>query len=307
MKPFLFFCLFSLGLLPLAAQSTEFAPLGARWIKEGSGWSSATLLNVYSVVGDTLLLGKTASVIERDLHIEDGGNATHYYNIGREYVCTQGDSVCYNVNGAWHMLYNFGAQAGDMWEIAVVGYDGTANVAHIQVDSVGTEMVDGLALRCLWVSNVPGTNYGYYHPTSKIIERIGVDDIFAPSYLVYSEEVVVDYYTPKFNCYQDAQIFYGEGDSCQYVLDVPAAVSSPQLFECRHDPATRRLSIGSAHSTAVRFYLYDLQGKPVVAHSLPPQTMLYGIDISHLPAGIYVYTFADPNGGIVQRGKVAVW
>jgi hypothetical protein len=107
------------------------------------------------------------------------------------------------------------------------------------------------------------------------------------------------------------------GNTCAYVgCDstsvvgvgwVPAAAPDPPPYAVVYAAPALELRSLVLSATATTFNLYDLQGRTAMSRFLHPAASVQHIDAGSLPAGIYVYTFADPNGGIVQRGKVAVW
>lgn len=314
--------LLSLFVLPLSAQNTEFAPIGARWIAYGAGaWQSDIITEVSTVVGDTLLAGHICSVIQLDWHDlcydELSGETTlcHHYNERREYVYAQGSQVYYYRDGASYILYNFGAQVGDTWEIkSRIVIDGHPSTGTIRVDSIGTEVVDGVPLRYLWVSPTPGSCYSYNYGSTKILERVGATNgtIF-PDYPVNTCSIV-DSFWSIFSCYEDADIFYKNQsstwqiDTCSIVISTQAPIS-PQSnrFECQYNASQQSLILSSLQQTEARFTLYDLQGKLVATQAMTPYQSNYNLALPALPTGIYVYTFANKHGITEQKGKLVIY
>ncbi len=68
MKTIYLTLLLCLGLLPLAAQNTEFAPIGAKWVRTFGSNMFATGVIVNTVVGDTIIMGNTCSIVQEDWH-----------------------------------------------------------------------------------------------------------------------------------------------------------------------------------------------------------------------------------------------
>ncbi len=143
MKHFFIILALVTQLLPLVAQNTEFAPIGARWIRFGYNWTTFPT-EVSTVIGDTVIMGNTCRIIQIDSHTYYGTDAIiHQYNARREYVYTQGGKVYYYRNGEFYTLYNFEAQVGDTWTVKPDPLI-DAETGTVQVDSIGTEVIDGL-------------------------------------------------------------------------------------------------------------------------------------------------------------------
>lgn len=308
---FVFLCYWSLA---LAAQTTEFAPLGARWLRKGLDWSFE-YNELSTVIGDTLIMGNNCRIIEVDNYWKDHvtGQSGYAPNTRHEYVYTQGDKVYYYRNGSFYTLYNFGAQVGDTWTIRPM-QTSNGETGTVKVDSIGTEVIDGMTLRYLWISATSESCYGFYYQPTRIVERVGMLDmgVMFPNFHV-NECLIIDAYYGCYDltCYQDADIMYGIGDSCSYVLDTqnPNISNEPTAIAVHYQPATAQLllSLGNNHAIAQgQFELYDLQGKQVNSSKLPQYETTHLINIADLPNGIYVYAISNHLGTIVQRGKVAI-
>lgn len=314
--------LLSLFVLPLSAQNTEFAPIGARWVGYGADWQ-VSITEISTVVGDTLLAGHLCRVIQVDQHTlsyELSGETTlyHHYNERREYVYAQGNQVYYYRDGAFYILYNFGAQVGDTWEIRPrIVYDENLSTGTIRVDSIGTEIVDGVPLRYLWINPTPESCYGFNGGSTKILERVGttVGTMF-PDCGVNDCSMIDAYYGTGFSCYEDTIIFYKspnpwatwQGDSCSYVTSIKSPIN-PQAnrFECQYNASQQSLILSSLQQIEARFTLYDLQGRQVATQSIASYQSNYSLALPALPTGIYVYTFANKHGITEQKGKLVIY
>ncbi len=310
MKHFFLILALAAQLLPLAAQNTEFAPIGARWMRIGYDWGSS-ITEVSTAVGDTIIMGNVCRIIQIDRHLSNNiGSTTHQYNAQKEYVYTQGSQVYYYRNGAFYTLYNFDAQVGDTWTVEP-DVQINAETGTVQVDSIGTEMIDGQLLRYLWVSPAPESCYGFYYAASKIIERVGTvqGGTMFPNYGANNCLILDQYYgADNFRCYQDNNLFYGEGDSCVYVVDVQTPTLNHTAFNCYYNALSAELILTTDDATAWEgnFALYDPQGKTVANQALNPHQATHQVALSPLPAGIYAYTFSNSKGVVLQRGKVAI-
>ncbi len=260
-------------------------------------------------------MGKTCRIIQTDEHTlnEDTGNEQHYYDHKREYVYTQGDSVYYYINNNFSLLYNFNAQVGDVWNFPALDIFSDIDSGALKIDSIGVELIDGVPLRYLWVSKAANSCYGYYHTATKIVERIGgVRETLYPIYLISSDSecggIVADYYTIYAMCYQDNNLFYGEGDSCVYVVDVQTPTLNHAAFNCYYNALSAELILTTDEATAWEgnFALYDLQGKTVATQALNRHQATHQVALPPLPAGIYAYTFSNSKGVVLQRGKVVI-
>jgi len=314
MKTFLFTLLLTLfGVLQGQAQTAEFAPLGARWIREAYVSVTNQIQMSSVVIGDTILQGITCRVIQvGSTVINLESNESSYYNIHREYVYTQGDKVYSYRNNSFYVLYDFGAQVGTTWEIVANAGGSTFETGSVMVDSIGIETINGMALRYLWVHSPAESCAGFFYEPVKIIERIGTTHYGTtfPDWLVNDcLWIGADYSNGSLKCYEDAVMFYGEGDSC--FLSVGTAVPASPLpgqgsYTLYPNPASNYIQLHADFLPPyqpVDFALYDINGRLQYQKTLPNASAPRHTDISHLPEGLYVYEFSQ-NRQVLGSGKL---
>jgi hypothetical protein len=80
----------------------------------------------------------------------------------------------------------------------------------------------------------------------------------------------------------------------------PQNLSEAWIFP---NPGTGALTLRTAHWTAERAVLYDLQGRSLGAWRWPAAAPDLSLDLSHLPAGVYCWALLGTDG----RTKSLVW
>lgn len=118
-----------------------------------------------------------------------------------------------------------------------------------------------------------------------------------------------DYSNGSLKCYEDAVMFYGEGDSC--FLSVGTAVPASPLpgqgsYTLYPNPASNYIQLHADFLPPyqpVDFALYDINGRLQYQKTLPNASAPRHTDISHLPAGMYIYEFSQ-NRQVLGSGKL---
>ncbi len=160
--------LLALAALPVAlAAQTSFAPVGATWTYEQGTWGSPdTNLMVLEVVGDTLVQGRTFSMLQ----VNEGWFGCHAFV---RLICESSDSMFYfdPSSGQYHLLFRWNAIIGGSWSTPVEqsGFLDTLDWTVIDTSHV---MVDGLWLRRLNVDVVPRQSLVYSYGGT-VVERLG--------------------------------------------------------------------------------------------------------------------------------------
>lgn len=71
-----------------------------------------------------------------------------------EFTYLSGDTVFRYKNNKFNILYNFGAQPGDTWDLGIDTNQWLCSKSIIEVDSVKTITINEMPLRCLFVRHM---------------------------------------------------------------------------------------------------------------------------------------------------------
>ncbi len=194
------------------AQSSEFAPIGAKWWY-GFAWNGMDFEQMYYYLEskqDTILFGQECKRLESKI----------LYPFSEEkvadiFVYQSGDTVFYAIDSlagelmdtSFHILYNFAAVPGDVWPLGIGDYLGYEDIicgvepeAYVIVDSVNVETIAGLTLK---KSSFHSESYwGYWDFAREAYEIFGNKEYLFP----YSGCYVKDPFPNYLNCYEDPNI-----------------------------------------------------------------------------------------------------
>ncbi len=286
MKPILFSLLVFFSFSSFAQM--EFSPKGAEWYHgqyyaDFSG-PQAFSYSHSSYVGDVILDGLDAKVIETITYHGDI-SLTAYDTIAQV-----GDSVLVRHEGAFELLYDFGAGVNDTVRISNWTSGGMVNMIVQQIDTV--EINGAKLLDFTYYVDVLKESY-------KMNNKFGIID---NDFLHYPRNFLTDY-SPyfTFRCYRDDGFeFYHATDApCDTLLQV--GTLEPQLLdvEIYPNPTGKTLNIGSGQGMGhlVAYRIYDLPGRVRASGVLTDGS----IDVSHLPQGMYLLEMTSRDGRLVRK------
>ncbi|MBC7412797.1 MAG: hypothetical protein H7331_10140, partial [Bacteroidia bacterium] len=185
-------------------QAQPWASAGATWHYSVQGYAREGYTKLTNIK-DTIISGKACNVLQKYTEVYDFINQNTITETTLQYTYEDSNKVYYYVNNHFSLLYNFNATAGSIW---LTEFDTTNSVQNcnqyldtIMVDSVKTEMINGVALRKLYV-HVTRNNYTY---NDQIIEKIGslIYMFPTPSYC----NVIVEVGISPLRCYTDSAGF----------------------------------------------------------------------------------------------------
>jgi hypothetical protein len=321
MKKFFSFAAFltAFSAFYLSAQSTVFAPIGASW--RYNAYVNTTFIGGkqyrYNVTGDTLLYGKTASVIKAE-YWEQGYDNFQPVESMTHYVATDGDRVLMLSDTTYYVLFDFAAQPGDTIFTKIRGgqipfendcatpSDTLIDFAYI-IDSVGMINVAGNLLRTQYTRYV---SYDYMwtvydasnlHPS--IVERVGA--VLSGLWFGQLPLCLTKGWHAHLRCYQDNDLFY-KGRLNQEQCNNTVAAIEPALVPVAVMPTvfSQELKVQkpSEYSNSLHFTLYNAWGIPVLQADIQNEVQL--IPTGDLVPGIYFWTATDGRR-ILASGKVA--
>lgn len=300
MKQLLFLSFILCGPAPAQAQ-LEWAPMGAKYYHSvanfmGSSGNSPYGVQVSEVIGDTIIAGKNCRVLDTWWLPGCEGREFTYEEEGRVYLYDE-------ESGSFGLVFDFNKGAGEFWWVPVCSYwfgEIPADSMQIFVDSVGLTHVNGMAIRTQFVTwTHPWFNYMDH---TKIYEGIGN----APAiYFFWGSGVTADFFLHTFNCYESPThgIFnFVGGQPCGVYTAVGEAQAEVEQLRLYPNPAGESLKVELPEGGRGRLALYDAQGKLLKMQYLDVVPEVWPLDVSALPAGMYLLLYRS-EGGTTALGR----
>ena len=324
-------CLLCAANSQLAAQSTEFAPVGAVWKYWNSQeWSPpyGAFYRYRHVTHDTIIDGYPCKGVSGSPKKYNGQHDA--YNKSFLYLRTSNDSVFVKYlsidDDNWHFLYDFGAEPGDIWLIrspdADLQYDTLYYQIQMLVVDTGTTHVLGQDLKYIalenincdkWSSDRTGCGVftqqeiaGDYPPSdnssyrSTVLEKVGGYGYLYPFQI---EAQIPEYscsYSCGTSCYVERQSGYAIGtNDCELLLDRRQQLAWSNL-SYKQNPSQETISIAIKSSHAVhRLRVIDMLGRKV--YNIESRTQETTISTAGWAPGVYVLQVANESGDSYAR------
>ncbi|MCZ4409828.1 T9SS type A sorting domain-containing protein [Cryomorphaceae bacterium 1068] len=263
----------------------------------------------YAVVGEETIGGEEAAVLTRT-EIQEGWNEA---DVRTEYLRYESDTVWrYSLQSEeWHMLFDFGAESGDVWTIQEEedhGYTFPGEepqdvlLFEVVVDSVDfwMEIPESPIQNRRVVYTSPTYNpvfsafsFGLF--TAPIIEGIG--PVGSASDLIgNSNFVILPTYEARFQCFlENGELVYGVGGSPCFIL------STDEVEQVDHgliypNPASESI-FWDKQIDELR--IFDARGKVVLQKN--QIAGVSSVSISELERGFYTVVMTGGNGIFSQK------
>ena len=214
-----------------------------------------------------------------------------------EYTYLSGDTVFYYKNNCFNVLYNFGAQLGDKWDLGIDSNSWKCSKSIIEVDSVKTMVLNNITYRCLHVK--PQLNSSVYLK-GWIIEKFGsIKGYLFPMENSCDSNIVVDGAEISFSCYKDTTfpLLNLTHLDCEYFFDL-INILELQLQEVSvsPNPILDKLFIYADEKNPVsNVTIYDINGRQIgLYHSSV-------INFEEYHSGLYFLKIELTNGKIINR------
>lgn len=289
--------------LAASAQSSGFAPIGSEWYYEYQDMYRRGYVHI-EAVSDTLIDDVKCTKLVKTIHGYDGFLNYGLFSefIGNEYVTQVNDSVRIYRNGAFHLLFDFGASVGDTWTL--IG-DNTCEQSYglAHVVAVGTDTISGNVLKYVMILDDQGSSWGYCpiaHPFGeplypvKIVEKIGP----IGSYLLPSQRCMYDESEGgSLRCYIDDDLGYNNFSpyhiNCGYINDQYQSIDDIEEYQLLiyPNPCDDHVQIIINEEVSADVFLYDSNGKEVCRFSNVDKRL--DIDMTKLNSGIYYLRVLD--------------
>lgn len=287
--------------ISLAAQGQIWIDTGATWHYEKTGHYNG--LDKIEFVGDTLIQDQTCQKLQISSYTfapSEWGGGIMSTSISEKYTYSSGDTVFYLVNDQFHILYNFGAQVGDTWEL---GFDTNALLcgpSFVEVTSSGSTEINGEMVEWIAVTTLPNSSVGL---EGKIYKRFGAtSDYLFPTYINCDPNLVVEFYMYQFSCFEDDSFsLYNVTDNdCDYYLSlgIDETKNTEKIVSVFPNPASDNISIRilKPNYKLTNIVIRDTQGR------LLDNVFQSEVDISDLPKGLYLLHIEFENyRSVVQR------
>lgn len=200
------------------------------------------------------------------------------------YIYDQNDTVYFysHITEQFEFLYDFKAQAGDVWEIK--GLPGSSNngmnyTCKIVIDSVVNRNFNGTSLKVWHFTNDPQVfDWG-----NEIIEGFGACFLM-PSLALYEQRIC------GARCIESPGVFqkYFDYDCDEIIIEVAVnepgnSSGTPKVFP---SPATTTVNLNWAEPASTTVSVFDLTGRLMWQASVSEVTD-YQINVADFPEGVY--------------------
>lgn len=270
----------------------------------------------YTYVGDTLVNNincKKISTYFKEYRWATSGEIHEYF--GQPYYTYEQNGVTYLYNNLFgenkfDTLFNFNAQIGDKWRVALVDTACSDSLYYMTVLDTGSQVINGINLKWLYVKQGPfdGVGAGFIYTYSTILERFGYKFDEGEYGICYG--ATVDYQHTTFRCYSDSTFgIYSINPSiaCDYVdTDIAESKQNSISLSLFPNPSNDELNIIFDGLTPIEgsIEIRDMMGK--VIHKTPIKSgVVYNYSTLQLPRSIYTVSLYLANK-LVENKKLVL-
>lgn len=277
----------------------EWDASGASWLYRVSSMSSVEYMKFQSA-GDTLINGQTVKKIDV--------SRISFYNTnpiqGRteeflhtEYMYFSGGSVFRYQDGGFVLVYDFGAQTGDVWTITGNEDHACHQFATQAIDMIVVESIDSEQFGAYELEVIDVIQNEHWSLGEKIIRGIGSTKTMFPEQVGCGN--VIDGglgYLQSLDCYYNDELgFVGISTDTQFCFDLITdneGVIQEETGAIFPNPAATMICFPDNYTNKnYQIKIFNTQGK---LH-LHQQNITENIDIHHLPSGVYLVNIVDGN------------
>ncbi len=280
--------------ISISTQAQVWVSHGATWYYEWSGILPA--FDKIEYVSDTMIQSKNCQKLLTTSYmfapIEAGGGLVNTL-YSQHYTYVNGDTVFYLVDSVFHVLYNFGAQIGDTWDLGVDTNQSWCTHSMVEVQSTGSSLINGQNCDWIYVGDLPYSSVGL---SGKIYKRFGaVDDYLFPTHR-NCDSAVVEYIDYRFSCFEDDSfsLYNVTSKDCDYLfhIGINEFDQKDNFVSLFPNPASDVISVSVLRQdfeiTNIR--IFDTKGRTAII------TNRKEIDVSQLSQGLYFVMIDFSNG-----------
>jgi len=236
---------------------------------------------------DTIIQGHQSQVIKTTKY-RYGGPGTSIINYGNTYTYTSNDSVFNFKDDKFFLLYNFGAQIGDTWIVAIdTIFNACQDTAIVQVVDTGSIIINGLEYITITLETISESLYAL---NGLCVEKFGILPTtyensnfgFLPGYQYCQGGPIIDYDLLTFRCYEDSSFptYNPTNKDCDTLTSTSELVI--ENFRIYPNPSNSTLHIDSPNNIISNIEILDLN-----CRIIDKQQYKDNVDISKLKNGIY--------------------
>lgn len=283
------------------AQTTPWISQGAIWFYTWYGAGVGGNMKI-EYTHDTILFGQTCEILKTTRYMygmQGPGLPIVLLStqvLGNDYTYSNGDTVFYLNGNHFNILYNFGAQVNDRWNLGVDTTDCLCSRSIVKVDSISSVIINSTSHRVLYTSDSANSSIGI---TGKIIEHIGALNYLFPTGRNCNPQIAVDFYMYNFSCFQDNTMSYMlvSPDECEnpYHVGITELAIGADKIECIPNPVENILKINFLIENSYRICIYNLLGENII-ETKNQNSQSVSIDMGNLTSGIYIATFENKFG-----------
>jgi len=276
-----------LFLISISVQSQIWIDNGATWHYDWSGTLPG--FDKIEYVGDTIIQDKTCQKLLISSYmftpLESGGELIDSWT-SQKYTYLSGDTVFYLVNENFQILYNLGAQIGDIWELGVDTNEYSCGQSYVEVISTGSDEINGQIYEWIEVTTLPNSSVGF---EGKIYKRFGViGGYLFPTPGNCDPDIIIEFFDYNFMCFEDDSfsLYNVTNKDCDYLLNIGEfEIENPEkIVSIFPNPASDILSVVvlKPNCKITNLIITDMQGR--ILKNVNQQE----INISDLPKGTYL-------------------
>lgn len=279
MKNLILFILISIS-LKISAQ--EFAPIGAKWhYCQGTPNPELIAFKTIEALSDTVIDGQSCRKLIQDSEYVPPVEPLLF-------MYSSNDSVFVYQEESFHLLYDFGAIAGDTIELGYSTYNGLP--LKMIIDSTSTITINGQLKKLQYVTCGDGMVIEF---GGRVIEGIGNTEYMFPR--------LDGNFDGPLRCYEDDQLglflnpFHTNNgwdfQNCEQIITGLDELSVTETIRIYPNPVASTFVITNLDRDT-EFELLDLQGKKVMTGIVNPDQE---INIQSIPKGLYLLKLENSN------------
>lgn len=273
----------------LYSQTTEFAPVGARWwYDQVQAFEPQNSYWLYESKKDTMYDGK---IFRKILRSEISSTGETLYNADPVFIYQEDEKlyITFDVTDTAMEYFDFTAEPGDTIRTIAL-YDINEYAISI-VDSIKTVNLLGIDITAYYLHNAELSGEYLVGFTSVFYETIGSTAYFFPW------DGLVD--PPEgglLRCYEDDSIGlikFSEAETCEFIVSTDEYISSS--FNVFPNPVTDKLSLSGTSDEDLHIELIDITGKQIIINFEHTNSGNVVADISAISPGVYFVTMYSEN------------
>ena len=277
------------------------------WIDQGAEWhfdfskvSSGGVIKL-SYTQDTIIQGNICQKLvptRYNLTSDQFGNIvlSSVQVESARYTSVSGDTVFYLLNNQFEVLYNFGAQMNDTWDLGVDTNSMLCGSSFAIVDSIDNVTINSSNLRTIYMNSQSNSSVILH---GRANERFGnMQQYLFPVPTNCDTNIIVDFEDIIFKCYKDNSFatYNVTNESCGHLISVENYEKLQLTTNVFPNPTTSELFI-DAEVEFSEIAIYNLNGKLIRSMNVHRDL----INVSDLPKGVYVLRLNSNMGAVTKR------